>query len=70
MNAKSGLRMRGGPGFEFDIIKTLPFETELSAGACQDDWIEVDLSEDDNNYGGSDSDSDGWVCRRYLVVKP
>ena len=62
VNAKSGLRMRGGPGTEFDIIKTLPFETELSTGVSQNNWIEVDLE--------SDGAVDGWVYRSYLVAKP
>lgn len=58
VKAKSGLRMRSGPGLEFDVIDLIEYETELTIGKSAGDWVEVDLDRD-----GS---IDGWVYKSFL----
>lgn len=50
VNARSGLRLRAGPGTEFDIRGGLAFGTELTVLARSGDWALVDL----NNDGAAD----------------
>jgi hypothetical protein len=58
VNASGGLRMRAGPGTEFDVIRLLPFGTRVTAGTASGSWIMVDL--------GGDGGSDGFVHSAFL----
>jgi lysozyme len=58
--ARSGLRMRGGPGREFEVITTLPVDTEVTIRQRHLDWVEVDR--DGNGL------VDGWVFSTYLAM--
>ena len=58
VNARSGLRVRSGPGTDFDIIDFLPFGRRVSIGKRQGDWVEVDVE--------SDGVIDGFVFASYL----
>jgi hypothetical protein len=59
VNARSGLRVRSGPGTNFDVINLLPFGSRVSVGQRQGDWIEVDQQ--------SDGVIDGFAFASYLV---
>ncbi len=56
--ARSGLRLRGGPGLQFGVIKTLPAGAVVYAGREQGEWIEIDLQ--------GDGLADGWAFASYL----
>jgi hypothetical protein len=58
VNARSGLRVRSGPGTNFDIIDLLPFGSRVSVGRRQGEWIEVDLQ--------GDGVIDGFAFASYL----
>lgn len=58
VNARSGLRVRSGPGTNFDVIDRLPFGRRVSVGRRQGEWIEVDLQ--------GDGVIDGFVFASYL----
>lgn len=58
VNARSGLRVRSGPGTNFDILDLLPFGRRVSIGKRQGEWVEVDLK--------SDGVIDGFVFASYL----
>jgi uncharacterized protein (TIGR02594 family) len=56
--ARSGLKLRRGPGTEFPEITTLPKGTLVAALDSIGDWIKVDLEGDDN--------ADGFMHGAYL----
>jgi hypothetical protein len=56
--ASSGLRLRGGPGLEFEILTTLPFGTTVTFLSRSGAWAKVDSSGD----GGAD----GFVHADFL----
>lgn len=58
VNARSGLRVRSGPGTNFDVIDLLPFGRRVFIGKRQDEWVEVDLQ--------GDGVSDGFVFASFL----
>jgi hypothetical protein len=58
VNARSGLRVRSGPGTNFDVIDLLPFGRRVSVGKRQGEWVEVDLQ--------GDGVIDGFVFANYL----
>ena len=58
VNARNGLRLRGGPGLEFDTIKSLAMGQQVYLTQYQGDWAEVDLD--------GDGFVDGWVFATYL----
>lgn len=58
VNARSGLRVRSGPGTDFDVIDLLTFGRRVSVGKRQDEWIEVDVE--------GDGVIDGFVFASYL----
>ena len=58
VNARNGLRLRGGPGLEFDTIKSLAMGQQVYLIQYQEDWAEVDLD--------GDGFVDGWVFATYL----
>ncbi|BAY41975.1 hypothetical protein NIES2111_63710 (plasmid) [Nostoc sp. NIES-2111] len=60
VNARSGLKVRSGPGTDFNVIDLLPFGREVSVGKRQDEWIEVDLQ--------GDGVIDGFVFASYLKL--
>ncbi len=60
VNARNGLRLRGGPGLEFDTLKSLAMGQQLCLIQHQGDWAEVDLD--------GDGLVDGWVFATYLQV--
>ena len=60
VKARNGLRLRGGPGLEFDTIKSLAMGQQLYLRQYQGDWAEVDLD--------GDGFTDGWVFATYLHV--
>jgi hypothetical protein len=55
VNARSGLRLRSGPGTDFDILQVLPLGTTLHALKSTGSWSLVDLQGDDvaDGYVGS-----------------
>lgn len=56
--ARSGLRLRSGPGVGFDIIDVMPFRSRVFPGKRQDNWVEIDLQ--------GDGFVDGWAFASYL----
>ncbi|MBQ0721122.1 MAG: lysozyme [Gammaproteobacteria bacterium] len=56
--ARGGLRLRGGPGLEFDASTSLPQDAELTVTQHSGDWAEVDCD--------GDGFVDGWVFASYL----
>lgn len=58
VNARSGLRVRSGPGTNFDVIDLLPFGRRVSVGKRQGEWVEVDLQ--------GDGVIDGFIFANYL----
>jgi hypothetical protein len=56
--ASGGLRLRGGPGTEFDVISSLPFGARVRILARTGDWAQVDATGD----GGAD----GFVHASFL----
>ena len=61
VNARSGLRMRAGPGTEFDTLTVLEPKQQVFTGKQAGDWVEVDLE--------GDGVVDGWVFQSYLKAK-
>jgi hypothetical protein len=59
VNAGSGLRLRSGPGTNFDTIELLPLGRLVFVGKRQGDWFEVDLQ--------GDGTIDGFAFASYLV---
>jgi hypothetical protein len=60
VNARSGLRLRSGPGTNFDTIELLPLGRLVFVGKRQGDWVEVDLQ--------GDGVIDGFAFASYLVL--
>ncbi|MEQ1951126.1 TIGR02594 family protein [Mesorhizobium sp. CN2-181] len=58
--ARSGLNVRRGPGTEFDVVRTLPFGTLVTALSRNGSWVRVDLE--------SDGAADGFVHGDFLKV--
>jgi len=58
VNARNGLRLRGGPGLEFDTIKNLAMGQQLHLTQYQGDWAGVGID--------GDGFVDGWVFATYL----
>ncbi len=61
VNARSGLRLRSGPGLDFGIIQVLTTGTIVtvqSFGGANQDWAKIDLQ--------GDGVSDGYVFRTFL----
>jgi hypothetical protein len=58
VNARSGLRLRSGPGAEFDILQTIPFGTAVHVIKTVGDWAQVDLA--------GDRAADGFVNSHFL----
>ena len=58
VNARSGLRMRSGPGAEFDITSLLPHGALVSIIKIVDTWAMVDLE--------GDGIADGFVSAPFL----
>lgn len=56
--AKSGLRLRSGPGIDFDVLNILPFGSRVHVVKTVGDWALVDLS----GSGGAD----GFVNSHFL----
>jgi lysozyme len=56
--ARNGLRLREGAGTNFDILQTLPENTEVFITSEKDGWAAIDLE--------GDGSSDGWVARDFL----
>jgi hypothetical protein len=59
VNARSGLRLRSGPGTNFDTIELLPLGRLVFVGKRQGEWVEVDLQ--------GDGVIDGFAFASYLV---
>jgi hypothetical protein len=58
VTARPGLRLRAGPGTDFDVIQMLPFGTKVFKLKSVGDWTMVDL--------GGDGASDGFVNTHFL----
>jgi Bacterial SH3 domain len=58
VTARSGLRMRSGPGTNFDVTDLIPFRSYVSIGRRQGEWVEVDLE--------GDGFVDGWAFASFL----
>lgn len=56
--ARHGLRLRSGPGTDFDVLSLLPLGTQLSVLKSLNGWSMVDLQGDGN--------ADGFVNSPYL----
>jgi hypothetical protein len=59
VNARSGLRLRTGPGTDFDFERILPLGTLVHPIKKVDAWMQVDLQ--------GDGVADGFVSSAYLV---
>jgi hypothetical protein len=59
VNARSGLRLRGGPGLEFPVIRLVPFGTPVYVIARSGAWSQVDLE--------GDGRADGHVHGSFLL---
>ncbi|MDB5451974.1 MAG: hypothetical protein JWO33_552, partial [Caulobacteraceae bacterium] len=59
VNARSGLRLRAGPGVEFDSVRLLPFGTGVRPLKTVSAWTMVDLE--------GDGVADGFVSGAYLT---
>ncbi|WP_133303178.1 SH3 domain-containing protein [Cupriavidus lacunae] len=59
VNARSGLRLRSGPGVSFDIIRLLPYGTLINCIKTIEGWTAADLQ--------GDGVIDGFVSSAYLV---
>lgn len=46
VTARSGLRLRGGPGRDYDVVGGMPFGMRVFAGAAQGDWLPIDVEGD------------------------
>lgn len=60
VNARSGLRLRAGPGTSFDILQLLPWGTQVSVLKSVDGWALVDLQ--------GDGVADGYVGEGFLTA--
>lgn len=58
VNASSGLRLRGGPGANFDVLRVLASGTPVTLMQRDGDWAQIDIS-------GTGS-ADGYVFAAYL----
>ena len=58
VNASNGLRLRGGPGTNFDILDVLPSGAKVTVLASSGDWAQVDA----HGHGKAD----GYVFAAYL----
>jgi hypothetical protein len=58
VTARPGLRLRAGPGTDFDVIQIVPFGTKVFKLKTVGDWTMVDL--------GGDGASDGFVSTHFL----
>jgi len=59
VNARAGLRLRSGPGTDFDILQVLPWGTRVSALKSVGSWTLADLQ--------GDGVADGYVGSGFLV---
>jgi hypothetical protein len=57
--ARSGLRLRAGPGENFDVLKSLPFNTLVQPVGSAPGWTLVDLE--------GDGRADGYVSAGFLA---
>jgi hypothetical protein len=57
--AKPNLRLRSGPGTDFDVVSSIPFASRVRVISRFRDWAMVDLNED--------SGGDGFVHSAFLV---
>jgi lysozyme len=58
--ARDGLRVRGGAGTQFDILKVLPRDTQLYVLREKDGWAAIDVE--------GDGAIDGWVSKNFLKI--
>ena len=58
VNARSGVRLRAGPGVDFAVLSLLPYATSVKPWGFTDDWTLVDLQ----GVGASD----GYISTGYL----
>lgn len=64
VTAKSGLRIRSGPGTNFDILlPSLPFGSKISVGKSNGEWIQVDR-DGENGVNGYD----GYAFAEFLEL--
>ena len=57
--ARDGLRLRSGPGTEFDVLKLMPFGSRVFVLKNAGDWAQVDLQ--------GDGASDGFANNHFLA---
>lgn len=58
VNASNGLRLRGGPGTNFDILDVLPSGAKVTVLASSGDWAQVDAH--------GQGKADGYVLAAFL----
>jgi hypothetical protein len=64
VTAKSGLRVRSGPGTNFDILlPSLPFGSQVSVGSSNGEWIQVDRDGENGENG-----YDGYAFASFLEL--
>lgn len=56
--ARDGLRLRSGPGPEFDVLRIIPFGTSVYSLKASDEWMQVDLE--------GDGRADGFMSSHFL----
>ncbi|SFJ88407.1 TIGR02594 family protein [Sphingomonas sp. NFR04] len=56
--ARSGLRVRGGAGAQFDVVQSLPLGAVVHGLGTEADWVQVDVN--------GDGVADGYMARQFL----
>lgn len=59
VTARPDLNLRGGPGSEYRIIRTLPTGMAVTGLSVQDRWLQVDVD--------GDGSADGYVFKEFLA---
>lgn len=58
VNARSGVRLRSGPGTDFDVLQVIPYGTQVHPIKTSGDWTMVSLT--------GDKAADGFVNSHFL----
>jgi hypothetical protein len=58
VTARSGLRLRGGPGSKFEALRTIPLGTRVHGLGLDGAWVQVDVN--------GDGAADGFMSRDFL----
>ncbi len=62
VTARSGLKLREGPGTGFEVLQVVPYNTRVFVVKEKEEWVAVDLQ--------GDGAVDGWMSRDFLSPLP